>query len=199
MAALSAYNALPVAGATYATTSQISEIFLKSYTVGSGVTGITISDALFNLATYKTIHVRFNNVTTSGATTTYLGGGPLKNGALISGTYYGTFEGVSSSTATGWGVGSYTPATIVSLVNLQLTPNSLTFAGSIPQIDIYINKNGMQFEMHYYDLSNSRRLSATVSYATTPQTFTAADFTGMFLGVASGTFTGGTVSVFGVQ
>ena len=201
MSSLQSYNAFPIGGGSnYVSPSQLSEIFLKSYTVASGVSSITISDALFKLSTYKTIHVRFNNLTTTGATSTYLSGGPFKNDAVVSGVYYVSYEGISSTTATGFGSNNTTPTTIANInANIQLTPSGVSFASSIPQIDIYLTKSGMQFEYHHYDQSNNRRYRTTVSYATAPQTFGATDFAGMILGFGTGTFTGGTVSVFGVQ
>ena len=196
---LTVYTPFP-AGGTSVSPADLSEVFLKSYTVASGVSSITISDALFKLSTYKTIHVRFNNLTTTGATSTYIAGGALKNDVAATSTYYSTYEAISTTTATGWGTSTgssvTTPASILS--SIQLSRAGQSFANGISQIDVYINAMGLTIEFHNQDQTNAWRNRATQSYASR-QTFTSSDYTGMILGLGSGTFTGGTVSVFGVQ
>jgi hypothetical protein len=197
---LSVYTAFPATGGTPAYPSQLSEIWLKSYTVGSGATSITVSDALFNLSTYSAIHVVFSNLTTTGATATTLNGGAFKNDtAITSGANISTIEGISSATATGWTTNSFTPTTVVSLAaSLQLTPSGQNFANGISKIDVYINPMGMTMEFHNQDFTNARRIRSTVSYPSR-QTFTSIDYAGMILGISNGSFTGGTVNVYGVK
>jgi hypothetical protein len=201
MSSLQSYSAFPTGGGSnYVSPSQISEIFLKSYTVSSGVTGINISDPLFKLATYKTIHIRINNLTTSGATSTYLGGGPYKNNALVSGLHYYSVEGISSNTVTAYSTSSGTPVDINTIyAYLQSTPSNIDFSNGIGQIDIYLTRQGMTFEAHMASSGNSRRLRGTVTYPTMQTNPAASDYFGLNLGLGSGTFTNGTVNVYGVQ
>jgi hypothetical protein len=200
MSSLQSYSAFPTGGGNnYVSPSQLSEIFLKSYTVSNGVASINISDALFKLATYKTIHIRINNLTNT-ATTGYLGGGPYKNDALVAGGYYYSAEGISSTAATGWVTGSATPASISTLYSsLQLTPSGLDFSNGIGQIDIYLTRQGMTFEMHNLTLGGARRVRSTITYSTAQTNPLSTDYFGLNLGLSSGTFTGGTVNVYGVQ
>lgn len=177
------------------TTSDLSEVFLKSYTVASGVSSITISDALFKLSTYKTIHVRFNNLTTTGATSSTLYAMPYKNGSAVSGTYNVTSEGISSSTATGFSTASFTNPSSASIS----TGFSISFASGVPQVDVILSKNGLSSQFDNFSGGAYRRYRATVVFPSEVQTFTSSDYAGMILGLSTGTFTGGTVSVFGVQ
>lgn len=195
---LTVYTPFP-AGGTSVSPSDLSEVFLKSYTVASGVSSITISDALFKLSTYKTIHVRFNNLTTS-ASSTYLGGGALKNDLPATSTYYSTYEAISTTTATGWGTSTGSSLTTAASIasSIQLSRTGQNFSNGISQIDVYINPMGLTIEFHNQDQANAWRNRATQSYASR-QTFSSSDYTGMILALGTGTFTGGTVSVFGVQ
>ena len=195
---LTVYTPFKPGSALPATTGQLSEILLASYNVANGVSSITISDALFKLSTYKAIHVRFTNLGTSGATSTYLSGGAFKNDAPVSGTYYSSYEGISSATATGWSTNSATPTTLLGITNLQISRSGLNFSNGISQIDVYINPMGLTIEFHNQDQTNSSRNKGTQSYPSR-QTFSSTDSTGMILALGNGTFTGGTVSVFGVQ
>lgn len=195
---LKLYNAFPPSSAQNATQGQLSEIWLKSYTVASGVTNITISDALFNLSTYSSIHVVFSNLTTTGASSATMQGGAFKNDAIVNGTNYSSIEGISSATATGWTTSSVTPSSITSLTGLSLTPGGLDFSNGISKIDVYINPMGMTMEFHNQSQSNARRIRSTFSYPSR-QTFTSSDYTGMIIAINTGSFTGGTVNVYGVK
>lgn len=197
---LTVYTPFP-ANVTPLTTADLSEVFLKSYTVASGVSSITISDALFKLSTYKTIHIRFNNLTTTGATSSRLDGGMFRNDAVVTGgAYTGSFEGITSTTATGYNTNSFTPSTIASFVgSMLMSASGTSFAQGIQQLDIYLTRSGMTFEYHLFDNTNSRRFRGTVSYPGAPLTVSSTDYFGVIIGFSTGTFTGGTVSVFGVQ
>lgn len=199
MSSLQGYN--PFGGNQYLTPSQVPEIFLKTYTVSSGVASFNISDPAFRLDTYKTIHIRINNLnnTTSSG---YIGGGPYKNNAIVSGGAYAySVEGISTATATGWAASTTAPSSITNIYSsLQLTPSSLSFLNGIGQIDIYLTRQGMTFEMHTSQTgSGLRRLRSTVTYPTIQTNPLPTDYFGLNLGLSSGTFTGGTVNVYGVQ
>lgn len=197
---LSVYTPFPAGGAQPVTPADLSEVFLKSYTVSSGVSSITISDALFKLSQYKTIHVRFNNLTTTGATNARFDGGMFRNDAIVSGTYTGSFEGITSTTATGYTTNSFAPSSIASFVgSMPMSASGTNFAQGIQQLDIYLTRSGMTFEYHLSNNTNSRRFRGTVQYPDAPLTISSNDYFGVIIGFGSGTFTGGTVSVFGVQ
>lgn len=198
---LSVYTPFPEEGVQPVIPADLSEIFLKSYTVANGVSSITISDALFKLSQYKTIHVRFNNLTTTGATSSTLWGGSFKNDAVISGAYSSSWEAISSSTATGYSTSSLTPSSIANLGTLQISSGNLNFSSGFQQLDILITRSGMEYQFNLYDTGNNgRRASGTVVYPTPlPTTVNQNDYFGVIIGLGTGTFTGGTVSVFGVQ
>lgn len=198
---LTVYTPFPVGG-TSVSPADLSEVFLKSYTVASGVSSITISDALFKLSTYKSIHVRFNNLTTSGATSTYINGGAFRNDLVVSGgAYTSSVEGISSTTATGWTTSSGTPTTVANIPSFtQLSPSGMDFSQGIQQMDIYLTRTGLTCEFHAPSSSNSRRVRSTSVYpGTVPLAVSSSDYFGAIIGMNGGTFTGGTVSVFGVQ
>jgi hypothetical protein len=191
MTALSAYTAIGGTGSTLSA-SQIPEILLQTYTVLSGVTSITVSETAFKLTNYKAIHVRFNNITTSGATSSVLYGYPIKNGTAVSGSYLSTLDSINSTTATGWTTNnSATPS------DMRLTATGQDFSTGIPELNIYLNNAGMSSNIDVYNGLNSRRANTTVIYPSSPQAFSSSDYTGVIIGLNGGTFTGGTISVYG--
>lgn len=197
MSQLTSYTPLTFSSASLPK-NEASEVLLKTYNISSGVSTITISDASFKLTTYKAIHVRLNNITSTGTTNARLFGGLLKNNDVVVTQYYSNGEAISSSTATGWFTSSVAVTTTANLGSVDLSP-ALTFTTGTGQIDIYLNDLAMQVNYHHTDATNSRRIGATVTFSAGKIPFTSSDYVGMLLGFSTGTFTGGTVSVYGVQ
>lgn len=191
---LTLYTPFKPASAAPATIGQLSQIGLKTYTVANGVSSITISDTSFNLSAYKAIYVRFNNLTMANASNSSIYAAPLFNGSQPSGSYTTLLESVSSSTQTGWEAATQTTPSAC-----RVTPLSLNFQNIIPQVDISLNSSGLSFNSNSSTGTSSRIFRAVVNFPTSPTTFTQNDYIGVIIGLSAGTFTGGTVSVFGVQ
>lgn len=192
MTTLSTYSAFRGDSNTSPTISQIPEKLLKSYTIANGVATVSINDACFSLSTYKAIHVRGTNITMSGTAQDFCGL-PYKNGAIVSGSYTYTRDNPTSATATGWGTSS-----ITTLANSPLTASIVATAQPIGQLDCYLTTKGMTATVDVYNTTNSQRNRSTYCFPSFPVSFTSTDYIGMILGFSStGTFTGGTIDVYG--
>lgn len=188
MSSLQSYN--PFGGSQYLTPSQVPEKLLKSYTIASGATSITISDSAFSLTTYKGIHVRINNprgTLTSGS----FRGLPIKNGDAVSGTYYITSDAPSSTTATGWATTSSTGTV------MPLNSTAMNLTNRVSQIDLYLSQNGCTYSFDAFQSNASVRYKGTISFPSFSQTFTSSDYIGFIFAVSAETFTGGTIDVYG--
>jgi hypothetical protein len=185
---LQPYNALLPYGSSDLKPSQIPEILISRYTIANGTTSITISDPAFNLTNYKGIHVRVNNPRGSSTSAGFTGL-PIKNGVAVSGTYNATVD--ASAATTGYGTQSSTGSLLSIGGGLNLT-------NAVSKIDFYLSVNGLTYLFDVFTGSTSVRRRGTINFPTPlPQSFTASDFIGLTFGVDTGTFTGGTIDVYG--
>jgi hypothetical protein len=209
MSSLQSYSAFPAGGGSnYASPSQLPEILLYNTTLTNGTASLTLSNTAFTFSTYNRIHVRLTGVTfaaSASPTGWWYGIQGMKSNANITGTHGYTYEGNTSATATGW-ASSTTPITTTPFPLLQVNGSGVSKTSYTPQLDIYIDKWGIEMLELSIDSLGTSPMYHKRGYLTFPSgsIATTTDYAGLILNLQGGagsglTWAGGNVNVYGVK